>query len=90
MKITYEIKTIKDFKEIPMISKIGISLFMISVLSGLIIGLLIILNIQIENVTLKDDYIFYCVGTAFVGLFIAILFDKGRKRRTKVGIKGPN
>lgn len=90
LKITYEIKTFEDFKKIPLISKIGICTFCLSVLICILFVFLRVLHIQIGNIILKDEYFFYCVGIGFLGFFTAILFDKNRKKRTKIGIKGPN
>ncbi|RAV13575.1 hypothetical protein DQG23_32790 [Paenibacillus contaminans] len=89
MKITYEIKTLKEFYELPMISKIGISLFL---LSGLCFGGIIIckmFDIEISGFVKNDSLIFMPLIVSFISLFIAILFDKNRKKRVKIGPKRP-
>lgn len=90
MKIIYEIKTLADFKKIPVISKVGVCISFISVFVGLLIGLILVLDVQTGKLEVKGDYFFYCLGVAFLGLLTAILFDKDRKKKTKIGIKGPN
>ncbi|RAV23380.1 hypothetical protein DQG23_04085 [Paenibacillus contaminans] len=89
MKITYEIKTLQEFKELPLISKIGICLFF---LSGLWFGGIIIckiFNIEIPLFFMKDSLIFLPLLVSFFSLIIAILFDKNRKKRVKIGPKRP-
>jgi uncharacterized membrane protein len=88
LKITYEIKTLEDFKEIPMISKIGVCIFCLSAITCILFGFFRVFGIGEKFY--KDEYFFYCIVAGFIGFFTAILFDKDRKKRTKIGIKGPN
>jgi hypothetical protein len=90
VKLTYEIKTLNEFKGLPLISKIGIILFFVGVIGGGIVIFSKVFNFQIAGLTLHHDYIFYLFGMAFIGFFTAILFDKDRKKRTKIGKMGPN
>jgi uncharacterized membrane protein (DUF485 family) len=84
MKITYEIKNIKEFKSLPLICKVGFLLFYIGVI--LFIGCFVMDFMEINYLKQVNENIpFYCIGLSIIGFMITILFDKESKKRTKVG-----
>jgi len=85
MRITYQIKTMKEIVGLPIISKIGLIVFLLGFgLTGISIISILVLDKTFLGLRLNP---FLSGGVAFLGLIIAISFDKNRKKRTRIGVK---
>ncbi len=81
LKLTYEIKSMEEFKSLPIISKIGIIIFYFGAISFSVSIILIFLNIKLAS----PNFPLYSIAVGLVGFLVAVIFDKERKKRTKVG-----
>ncbi|MEQ2525782.1 hypothetical protein WMO40_03630 [Bacillaceae bacterium CLA-AA-H227] len=89
MKITYEIKNLKEFRRLPLLSKLGIFIFYFGAISFICSIIINIFDVE-SNIIPKTDYLpMYCMGASAIGFIITIIFDKNRKNKTKINSTGP-
>ncbi|WP_169823882.1 hypothetical protein [Bacillus marinisedimentorum] len=75
----------EEFKALPILSKIGIIVFLGGAVSFSVSIILIFLSIKLANF----NFPLYSIAVGLVGFLAAVIFDKGRRKRTKVGpLKG--
>jgi hypothetical protein len=86
MRIIYEIKNIKEFKNLSLMSKVGFCILQLGMISFVFYWLLEILNI---NTFLSNRFLFYSIGLCFFGSVFTITYDKKRKDKTKIKPMGP-
>jgi hypothetical protein len=84
MKITYEIKSIEELKKLPLLCKIGLLIFYLGVISFVSCFVLDFLKINLLK-QVSENFPLYSIGLSILGILMTIFFDKGRKKRTKVG-----
>jgi len=46
----------------------------------------LVFNLNMLGISKDSNLFIYCGIATFIGLFVTILFDKKRKKRTKVGV----
>lgn len=83
MKVTYNLKN--KGKNLPIICRIGLTIFYIGILLFLAYYISIF---EALNITIKNDSLFplYCFLLSGVGLIITIIFDKDRKEKTNINV----
>ncbi|SEN80173.1 hypothetical protein SAMN05518847_104176 [Paenibacillus sp. OV219] len=87
MKISYEIKTMNEFKKLPLICNLGIILFYLGAVCFSVSVLSRMFEIEFLN---QVNGIPYSIGMMLFGFVITILFDKDRAKKTKVGKMRPH
>lgn len=78
MKITSEIKTMDEFKKLPLICKMGIIIFYLGGISFIISVLFRMFYFLIIPYAIPIS-----IGSSLFGILITIVFDKDRKKEQK-------